>query len=87
MYTFVVLVVVTILGVLAYYLFLRQKREKLAKIEQGICPECEGASIEIGRIKGGGCSGTTNVIYRCSQCGYEEEFNVGGSCGSGRCNM
>lgn len=88
MYTFVVLVIVTLLGVLAYYLFLRQKGEKLSKIEQGICPECEKPTIEVRRAKSGGCSGTTSVIYRCSACGYEEEFNVGaGGCGSGGCSL
>ena len=88
MYLFVVIVVLTLLGVLAYYLFLKEKGEKLSKIERGICPECEESSIEIRRSKGGGCSGTTSVIYRCDRCGYEEEFNVGaGGCGSGKCGI
>ena len=88
MYLFVVIVILTVLGVLAYYLFLKEKGEKLSKIERGICPECDQDSIEVRRAKGGGCSGTTNVIYRCAHCGYEEEFNIGaGECGSGRCGI
>ncbi len=83
MYTFIVITILVMLGVLAYYLYLRQKGEKLDKISRGFCPECDQKSIQIRRSKSGGCSGTTNVIYRCENCGYEEEFNVGGSCGSG----
>jgi len=86
-YTFVVLVILAVLGVLAYYLYIRQKGEKLSRIERGICPECEKETIEVKRAKSGGCSGTTSVIYRCSECGYEEEFNVGSSCGSGGCSL
>ncbi len=82
-----VIIVVTLLGVLAYYLFLQEKSKKLSKIEEGICPECERDSIEVRRAKGGGCSGTTSVIYRCKHCGYEEEFNVGGGCGTGGCKI
>jgi len=82
MYTFLVLLVVGALGVLAYYLYIRQKGERLAKAERGVCPECESQSVVIASVKGGGCSGTTNVRYACEACGWEEEFNVaGGSCG------
>ncbi|WP_281951256.1 hypothetical protein [Nitrosophilus kaiyonis] len=88
MYLFIVTLILSILGVVAYYLYIKQKGEKLSKIEKGICPECEKESITVKRSKSGGCSGTTNVIYRCENCGYEEEFNVGASgCGSGKCGI
>ncbi|NPA03663.1 MAG: hypothetical protein GXO61_02270 [Epsilonproteobacteria bacterium] len=87
MYTFIVMVILLLLGVLAYYLFLKEKSLKLEKVEKGICPECGRDSIEIRRAKSGGCSGTTNVIYYCTLCGYEEEFNIESSCGSGGCGI
>ncbi|BCD68495.1 hypothetical protein [Nitratiruptor sp. YY09-18] len=88
MYTFVVLVIVVALGTLAYILFLQQKGKKLSKIQRGFCPECDRESITIKRSKSMGCSGTTNVIYRCEFCGYEEEFHItSGGCGSRGCGL
>jgi len=88
MYTFVVLVILALLGVLAYVLFLRHKGDQLQAIERGRCPECGSDEIELVRSSGGGCSGTKSLHYRCAACGYEEEFNVGGDgCASGRCGL
>ncbi len=82
MYTFIVLAGAGLLGVFAYYLYIRQKGERLAKAERGVCPECGEHTVTVASTKGGGCSGTTNVRYVCEACGWEEEFNVaGGSCG------
>ncbi len=88
MYLFIVTLILSGLGILAYYLYLKQKSEKLSKIEQGICPDCDKESIVVKRSKNGGCSGTTSVIYKCESCDYEEEFNIGaGSCNSGKCGF
>ncbi len=87
MYMFVVSAILIGLSVLAYYLFIRYKGAKLHKLEQGICPECEEHSIVLKNAKKGGCSGTSNVVYRCENCGYEEDFNVGGSCSGGSCSL
>ena len=87
MYIFVVALVVAVLGALTYYLYIKEKGEKLSKIERGVCPECESPTITLKRSKGGGCSGTSSMIYRCDQCGYEEEFNVEKGCGSGGCGL
>ncbi len=87
MYMFVVSAIIILLSVLAYYLYIRHKGAKLQKIEQGICPECGQKTIALKTKKGGGCSGTSNVTYRCENCGYEEDFNISGSCGSGSCTL
>ncbi len=81
MYMFIVTTILISLGVLAYYLFIKHKGEKLTKIERGLCPECGEKSIRIKRVKSGGCSGTSSVVYKCDACGYEEEFNVQGAGG------
>ncbi len=87
MYMLITTTILVILGVLAYYLFIKEKSQKLDLIEKGICPRCENETIELKRNKSGGCSGTSNVIYRCSSCGYEEDFNVSTSCFNGRCGL
>jgi len=85
MYLFIVFLILSILGVVAYYLYLKEKGDKLTKIERGMCPQCEKDTIKIKRSKAGGCSGTTNIIYKCDFCGYEEDFNISKGCGA--CNL
>ena len=87
MYMVVVATIIIVLSALAYYLYIRHKGAKLQKLQQGFCPECEQKSIVLKNAKKGGCSGTSNVVYRCEACGYEEDFNVGGSCGGGSCGI
>ncbi|WP_200763708.1 hypothetical protein [Nitrosophilus alvini] len=87
MYTVIVLLLLSALCVVAYLLYLKAKSEKLLKITEGICPECDEKSIVVKRSKSGGCSGTMSVVYKCEKCGFEEDFNVNsGSC-SGSCRM
>jgi transposase-like protein len=62
----------------AYFNYLEQKGEKLKLINQGICPECKNETMEVINQKGGGCSGTSFVEFRCSSCKYEDSFNLGG---------
>ncbi len=82
MYLFIVSLILTALAALAYYLYIRHKGEKLTKLQSGICPECGEQAVHPKSQRGGGCSGTTNITYRCDACGYEEDFNVaGGGCG------
>jgi hypothetical protein len=72
----------------AYIKYLDEKGEKLKSINQGICPSCKQKSIEMIDQKGGGCSGTAFVEFKCTNCGYSDGFNVGGgSCGSGGCKI
>ena len=72
----------------AYVAYISEKGDKLKVIETGICPKCKEMTMELTNQKGGGCSGTKEVTYRCSNCGYEDSFNIdGGSCGSGSCRL
>lgn len=83
MYLFLVIFILAILGLLAYYLYLKEKSIRLKKVEKGICPNCNQDSIEIKRSKSGGCSGVRNIIFKCQNCDFEEEFNIFGS----SCNL
>lgn len=89
MYTLLTLLfVIVIVGGLiwAYIHYLGEKGEKLKLINQGICPECKQHTIEIVNQKGGGCSGTAFVKFKCTNCDFSDSFNLGsGSCGNGSC--
>ena len=72
----------------AYFKYLAEKGDKLKLLNQGICPQCNQKSIEIVNQKGGGCSGTSFVEFKCFKCDYHDSFNIGGgSCGSGGCKI
>ena len=72
----------------AYAAYISDKGDKLKLIQHGICPKCKQKSIELKNRKAGGCSGTREDEYICTNCGYYESFNVdGGSCGSGGCRI
>ena len=72
----------------AYIKYLNTKGERLKLINQGICPLCHKETIEIVDQKGGGCSGTAFVEFKCQECDYHDSFNLGsGSCGSGGCKV
>ncbi len=87
---FVLLFIIMIAGglVWAYIKYLNVKGERLNLINQGICPSCKKETIEVVDQKGGGCSGTAFVEYKCRACDYHDSFNIGGgSCGSGGCKV
>ena len=87
---FVLLFITLMVGglVWAYVRYLNEKGARLNFINQGICPSCKKESIEVVNQKGGGCSGTAFVEFKCVECGYHDSFNLGAdSCGSGGCKV
>jgi len=90
MFTLIILLFITAIVaglVWAYLRYLNEKGERLHLINQGICPTCKEKSIEVVDQKGGGCSGTAFVEFKCQRCDYHDSFNIGGgSCGSGGCS-
>ncbi len=88
MYTIITLLFIIILVaglVWAYINYLNVKGEKLKLINQGICPECKQQTMEVIDQKGGGCSGTSFVEFKCRSCDYTDSYNLGsGSCNSNR---
>ncbi len=89
MYTLLTLLFISlILGGLiwAYLHHLGEKGENLKLINQGICPQCKQQTMEVVDQKGGGCSGTSFVEFKCNNCHYGTSYNLGGgSCGGGSC--
>ncbi len=89
MYTLLTLLFIIVIAgglIWAYIYYLGEKGEKLKLIQQGICPDCKQHTIEIINQKGGGCSGTAFVEFKCTNCNYTDSFNLGGgSCGGGSC--
>ncbi len=72
----------------AYVAYISDKGDRLKMINSGICPKCKQPTIEFKNQKGGGCSGTKEVEYHCTNCGYHDSFNIdSGGCGTGSCKI
>ncbi len=74
---------ITIVGlVISYIYFMREKKENLQAIQQGICPKCKQKNMELIDQRSTGCSGPKMLTFECKKCGYINTFNVNfnGSC-------
>ncbi len=91
MYTLLTLLFFTVIfgGLIwAYIHHLGEKGERLNLINRGICPKCKQHTIEVADQKGGGCSGTAFVEFKCTNCDYTDSFNLGsGGCSGGSCKV
>jgi len=44
--------------------------------------------MEVVDQKGGGCSGTSFVEFKCTNCDFTDSYNLGsGGCGGGSCKV
>ncbi len=84
----VAFLLIVIIGLIVSYIyFMKEKKEKLLAITNGICPKCHKATVEIIDQRGGGCSGTKMVTFECRECKYRDIFNIdGGSCATRSCS-
>lgn len=91
MYTILTLLFIIIIAgglIWAYLNYLGVKGERLKLINQGICPECKQRTVEVVDQKGGGCSGTSFVEFKCTNCDFTDSYNLGsGGCGGGSCKV
>ena len=81
-YTLLVVIFILVSTIGVYIFFINEKSKKFQKIGKGICPQCNLESIEVKNSKKNGCCGTSAVTFKCRNCGYEDEYNIGngGSC-------
>jgi len=80
------LLIIIIGSVVSYIYFMREKKENLKAIEQGICPKCHKPTMILIDQRSTGCGGPKLLTFECQECKYVNSFNVnGGSCSSGRC--
>ena len=80
------LLIVIIGLVISYIYFMREKKENLQAIQQGICPKCHQEGMELIDQRSTGCSGPKMLTFECKECSYIGTFHVnGGNCSSGRC--
>ena len=87
-YLLAFLLITSIGLIVSYIYFMREKREKLLAVTNGICPKCHKATVEIVDQRGGGCSGTKMITVECRECKYRDTFHIdGGSCSSGGCKI
>lgn len=83
------MLIVSVGIVVSYIYFMKEKKDNLMAIEQGICPKCQKPTIEIIDQRSTGCSGPKMITFECRECKYHSVFHIsgGGSCGSGRCGI
>lgn len=70
-------------SVFVYIYYLKEKKEQLASIQRGFCPQCKQDGITLTDQRSGGCSGPKILTYTCPNCNYTNTFAVegSGSCG------
>ena len=60
---------------------MREKKENLRAIQEGICPKCHKKGMELIDQRSTGCSAPKMLTFECKGCGYVGTFHVnGGSC-------
>ena len=80
------LLIVIIGLVISYIYFMREKKENLRAIQEGICPKCHKEGMELIDQRSTGCSGPKMLTFECKECKYVGTFHVnGGSCSTGSC--
>jgi len=85
------LLIVIVGLIVSYIYFMKDKKDQLMAIEQGICPKCHQHTMQIIDQRSTGCSGPKMVTFECSahECKYTTVFNIngGGGCSSGKCGI
>jgi RNase P subunit RPR2 len=75
-------------SVFVYAYYLKEKKEQLASIKRGFCPQCKQDSVELTDKRSGGCSAPQMITFECISCGYTNAFAIAtdGTCGTGACH-
>jgi hypothetical protein len=98
MYTTISILLLFLISVFAILLYMKNKKQRLALLHEGTCPSCHeetkrfkdentGAIFSVSPIesrilRGGGCSGVSDIEYKCNSCGLKEVHSeVAGRCG------
>ena len=80
------LLIVIIGLIISYTYFMREKKENLQAIQNGICPKCHKEGMELIDQRSTGCSGPKMLTFECPNCEYVGTFHVNaGGCATGRC--
>jgi len=78
MFTIIGIVLIFLIFIFLVYGYYFNKKIKLEKLDNGICPVCKASKskkfnpIEAKILKSGGCSGVVEIEYCCNVCGYSE---------------
>ena len=98
MYTTISILLLFLISVFAILLYMKNKKQRLVLLHEGTCPSCftetkrfkdeaTGAMFSVSPIKsrvlkGGGCSGVSDIEYVCNSCGLKEVHSeIAGRCG------
>jgi protein-arginine kinase activator protein McsA len=88
MQTIILLIILFLLSIFSVLLYYKVKNSKLSKLQSGICPVCGAKPkefydetnnttfkidvIKARLLKNHGCSGASDIEYRCTQCDMRE---------------
>jgi len=98
MYTIVSLILIFLIVIFLTLLYFNSKKTRQANLDKGICPRCLATSksfidpntgvefkvdvIKTRLIKNHGCSGISEIEYRCNSCDLKEiHTTIGQGCG------
>jgi hypothetical protein len=88
MYTIISLLILFLIVIFSILLYFKSKKSRQADFENGICPRCEAIAkefidestgvkfkievINLRVLKNHGCSGISEIEYRCNSCDLKE---------------
>lgn len=92
MYTIVSLLILFLIVIFSILLYFKSKKSRQSDLENGICPRCEATArefidestdvkfktevINFRVLKNHGCSGISEIEYRCNSCDLKEIHTV-----------
>ena len=98
MYTIVLILIFLLISIFSVLLYFKSKKDRQYSLDTGTCPSCAESFrtfrdestnstfrvdvIKKRVLKNHGCSGITEIEYKCESCGLKEIHNsVGQGCG------
>ena len=96
MYTIFSLLIFFLIAIFSILLYFKSKKSRQTDLDNGICPSCGAEPktfkdqstntifkvdvIKTRVLKNHGCSGITELEYKCNNCGLKEVHNSIGQC-------
>jgi len=97
MYTIITLLILFLIVIFSILLYFKSKKSRQADLDNGLCPQCgatakefvdnetgvkfQANAIKSRIIKNHGCSGISEIEYRCNSCELKEiHSSIGQGC-------
>ncbi|SHO81660.1 hypothetical protein MNB_SV-15-1206 [hydrothermal vent metagenome] len=79
-YILLFMIIIFLGSIISYIYYLKDKANQFGIVSRGVCPFCKNKSIELIDTRGGGCTPKL-LTFKCTQCNYENSFNIPSNCG------